>query len=284
MKKPKYKAASKWLDQLAIMPKTKKPKSIKGTQITILGCGSSTGAPVLFCTCKTCKSKNPKNNRLRASVVIQAKDKVFLIDTSPDLRMQAMRAKLGWIDAVLYTHDHADHVHGLDELRTFNYIMSKAISCYGNKSTISALRKKFSYIFTNTQEGGGKPVIDLHEIQKPFKVHGIKIIPLEIMHGKISILGFRINNVAYITDCSYIPEKTYKYLKGLDVLVMDCLRYTAHPTHVNVEESLKIVKRINAQKTVLTHMTHELEYENFKKSLPKNVEPAFDGMILKSKK
>ncbi len=284
MKKPKFKSTANWIDKLAMLPKSSKPQRVKGTKLTILGCGSSTGTPVLFCKCKTCKSKNSKNNRLRASVLIQSKNKTFLIDTSPDLRMQAMRSKIYWIDAVLYTHDHADHVHGLDELRTFNFLMSRAIPCFGNSKTITALRKKFSYIFTYTQEGGGKPAIDLHQINKPFYFQGVKIIPLFVMHGKIEVLGFRINNVAYITDCSYIPEKTYKYLKDLDVLVMDCLRHTPHPTHVNVEESLKIVKRIGAKKTVLTHMTHELEYESFKKMLPKNVEPAFDGMILKSKK
>ena len=283
MSKPQYQSNTPWINKLSRTPVAPKPEKIKGTRITVLGCGASTGTPVLFCKCSSCKSKNPKNSRTRASVFIQTSNKRFLIDTSPDLRTQAMREKLYWIDAVLFTHDHADHVHGIDELRTYNYLMRKPIPCYGSKQTINAIRKKFSYIFTYTQEGGGKPAIDLHYVDKPFKFQDVTITPLHVIHGQMKVLGFRINNVAYITDCSYIPEKTYKYLKELDVLVMDCLREIKHPTHVNVEQSLAIVKKIGAKKTTLTHMSHDLEYESFKKMLPKNIEPAFDGLLVRSK-
>ncbi len=281
--KAKFKNKSRWLSEIKQVPLITPPKPIAGTQITILGCGSSSGTPLLYCHCQTCISKNQKNNRTRASIVIQTNDKIFLIDTSPDLRFQAMREKLFWIDAVLFTHAHADHVHGIDELRSFNFIMRRPIPCYGHRATIHAIHSKFDYIFSYTQEGGGKPAIDLHLIDKPIRISGVKVIPLEVQHGSIKVLGFRINNVAYITDCSYIPEKTFSLLKNLDVLVLDCLRPQPHPTHVTITESLEIAKRVNAKKTFLTHMAHEIEFESFKKTLPKNIYPCFDGLKIKVK-
>ena len=278
----KFKNKSNWLSKINSTSLVSKPKPIKGTKITILGCGASSGTPVLYCKCPTCTSKNSKNNRTRASIVIQTGSTVFLIDTSPDLRFQAMREKLYWIDAVLFTHPHADHVHGIDELRSFNFILRRPIPCYGNHSTINAIHRKFDYIFKYSQEGGGKPAIDLHPLESPKIISGVKVIPLHVDHGKMKVLGFRINNVAYITDCSYIPEQTFRLLKNLDVLILDCLRPQPHPTHVNIEQSLAIVKRVKAKKTFLTHFAHEIEYGSFLKTLPKNIRPCFDGMKIKA--
>ncbi len=290
MKKAKYTANTDWLKMMMsrsgsrqVAP-TKPPKPIKGTQLTILGCGSSTGSPVLTCKCETCSSRDPRNNRLRASVKFQVKDKVFIVDTSPDLRQQAMREKIYWIDAVLYTHPHADHVHGIDELRSFNFLMRRAIPCYGNKWSIDTIRTKFDYIFKYSQEGGGTPAIDLHLIDKPMKIAGVKVTPIPVTHGKATVLGYRINDIAYITDCSYIPEPTFKVLKNLDILVLDCLRPSRHPTHINIEEALALVKKIGAKKTYLTHMSHDIEYREFARSLPKNVYPAHDGLTVRSLK
>ncbi|MGE4232392.1 MAG: MBL fold metallo-hydrolase [Bacteriovoracia bacterium] len=271
-------------DHVVGKPITLPPKPIKGTQVTILGCGTSSGVPLLACSCKTCKSKNKKNTRLRASISIQHKNKVFLIDTSPDLQLQARSNKLHWIDAVLFTHPHADHMHGVDDLRSFNFIMRKRIPCYGNRWSLDVLRNRFDYIFKFTQEGGGKPMLDLKLVrnQKPFLIGKVRVQPLEIIHGKLPVLGYRIQNVAYITDCSYIPESTMKHLRNLDVLVLDCLRPRKHSTHLNIEEALTWAKSINAKKTYFTHMGHEIEYSEFARSLPPNMYPAYDGLKIEA--
>lgn len=261
----------------------KKPLISQNSQVTILGCGTSTGAPLLTCRCETCLSKNPRNHRLRASIVIQAGRKVFLIDTSPDLRSQALHNKLHWIDAVLYTHPHADHLHGIDELRTYNFLMGRSIPVYANEWTLKEVKKKFGYIFQNTQEGGGKPHLSLHCIEKPTAIGGVKVIPLPVIHGKWEVLGYRIKDIAYITDCSYVPDATLKLLRKLDVLVLDCLRYTNHPTHLNVDQALELAKKIGARRTYFTHMGHEIEYQRFAKSLPRGMFPAYDGLVIKGK-
>ncbi len=269
----------------ALVAKVKPPKKIKGTMLQILGCGTSSGVPLLACNCTTCLSKDPKNKRTRASVVIQVGQTVFLVDTSPDLHNQARANKMYWVDSVLFTHPHADHIHGVDDLRSFNVLMAKSISCYGNAWSINTLKYRFDYIFKITQIGGGKPALNTQIIKdKPFKVHGIKIIPLPVIHGKVDVLGYRINDVAYITDCSYIPETTLRRLKKLDILILDCLRPKKHETHLNVEMALDLAKKIGAKKTYFTHMGHEIEYKSFLRQLPKNIYPAYDGLKVYSKR
>lgn len=271
----------KWWPKEAKVPR---PKPIKGTALTILGCGTSSGVPLLACKCRVCRSKDPRNKRLRASVSIQVGDKVFLIDTTPDLRTQLLTHEIFWIDAVLFTHPHADHIHGIDELRSLNYLMARHLPCYGNEWTIDSLTSKFDYIFKATQVGGGKPLLTVNRLEdKAFKVAGIKVQPLNLVHGRMPVLGYRINDIAYITDCSYIPDRTFRYLKNLDVLVLDCLKHEAHPTHLNVESSLALAKKIGAKKTYFTHMGHELEYKDFLRSLPKGMYPAFDGLKIRAK-
>lgn len=206
---------------------------------------------------------------------------MFLIDTSPDLRQQAQRNKLFWVDAVLFTHPHADHLHGIDDLRSYNYLMARPITCYGNAWSLDVLQNRFDYIFKKTQLGGGKPMLRLQLLKKAIKIEGVRIVPLDLIHGQMPVLGYRINDIAYITDCSYIPDRTFKYLKQLNVLVLDCLRYSSHTTHLSVESALAIAKRIGAKKTYFTHMGHELEYNKFKRSLPKNMYPAYDGLVIK---
>ncbi len=263
-------------------PRVHPPKAIRGTALTILGCGASSGVPLLACKCPVCTSKNKKNKRLRASVSIQAGKRTFLIDTSPDFRQQAHQNGLHWIDAVLFTHPHADHIHGLDDLRGFNFLMAKSIDCYGNSWTIGTLHSRFDYIFKKTQVGGGKPQLNLHIIDKPLKIQGVRVIPLELIHGRMPVLGYRINNVAYVTDLTYLPDSTFRQLRGLDVLVLDCLRPEPHPTHLHVDSALRLATRIGAKRTFFTHMGHELEYQKFSRSLPKNMFPAFDGLVIKA--
>ena len=183
---------------------------------------------------------------------------------------------------MLYTHPHADHLHGIDELRTFNFLMGKTLPVYGNSWTLKEIRSKFGYIFEKTQEGGGKPHLSLYLLNKPLNIQGVRVTPLHLIHGNLRVLGYRIKDIAYITDCSYVPESTFRSLRNLDVLVLDCLRFHKHSTHLNVEEALLLAKRIGAKRTYFTHMGHEIEYRSFAKSLPKGMYPAYDGLVIQS--
>jgi phosphoribosyl 1,2-cyclic phosphate phosphodiesterase len=255
-------------------------------QLTILGCGTSTGVPLLQCKCSVCRSSNPKNKRLRTSAWLRVHQKSFLIDTSPDLRQQAMRAKIPRIDAVLYTHPHADHVHGIDELRSFNYIQKSSIPVYGNDWTCDELQIKFGYIFRPMPvEGGGIPQLELNRIQTKdpsIEILGEKIIPLSLSHGSKECVGYRIGSLAYVTDCSFIPESTLERMQNLSVLVLDCLRIAPHGTHFNLDQALGTVAKLKPKKTYLTHLGHEFDYSKKSKNLPKGVSFAYDGLTVKA--
>jgi len=253
---------------------------------TLLGTGTSTGVPLILCKCPVCRSKNPKNKRLRASVWVQVNGKSILIDTSTDLRQQALRAKIPRIDAVLYTHPHADHIHGIDELRGFNFFQKDRIPLYGNAWTCRELNEKFHYIFSNLQpEGGGIPLLDLHQIdaqKTSLSVSGIPVIPLSLEHGSQESVGYRIGPVAYVTDCSAIPLSTQNRLQNLSVLILDCVRLKAHRTHFNLEQALEAVSILRPKKTYLTHLGHDFEYKGWTKRLPKGVAFAYDGLVIKA--
>lgn len=253
-------------------------------RLTILGCGTSTGVPLIHCKCPVCQSKNPKNKRLRTSAWIQTHGKNFLIDTSTDLRQQALRAKIPRIDAVLFTHPHADHVHGIDELRSFNFIQKSQIPVYGNDWTCQELKVKFPYIFNpGPRIGGGVPDLLLHTLDaqaNELEILGEKIIPLSLLHGSKECIGYRIDSVAYITDCSYIPPMTKQRLKSLSVLVLDCLRNEPHETHFTLDQALKTIEELNPKKTFLTHLGHDFDYAKGRKMLPKGVSFAYDGLTI----
>jgi phosphoribosyl 1,2-cyclic phosphate phosphodiesterase len=273
------------------MPKARKNQ--KSPMIfTILGCGTSVGAPMIgFQHLK--QFKNPKNHRMRASLLIEPFGRggpAVVVDTSPDFREQVLRffpKKNPRLDGIIITHTHADHLHGLDDIRPFNFIQKQEIPLYGEPYVLDEIRLKFSYIFQPTQEGGGKPKLTLHPItDEKFtlshcadeRLHKFTAEPLPLRHGGIPNMGFRFGPLAYITDCTEIPESTLGKLKNLDVLILDCLRYRSSPTHLTVEMAIDYAKRIKAKKTVFTHMGFELEYEVFRKSLPRGMVPAYDGM------
>jgi phosphoribosyl 1,2-cyclic phosphate phosphodiesterase len=248
-------------------------------QLTILGAGSSAGTPVIGCQCETCTSNNPRNKRTRCSSMITLDSgETILIDTGPDLRIQALREGLTRVDAVLYTHTHADHLHGIDDLRSFCQINRHQIPLYTYKDAVVHIQSKFGYTLREPCDFWDLPVLSISEIDEPFNLFGTKIIPIPIMHGRIQIFGYRIGNMAYMTDVSSIPESSYALLEGLDLLLIDCLRTEKHPTHINIEQSLDYVSQIKAKQSVLIHMTHELEYQALTQKLPRNVAVGYDGM------
>lgn len=260
----------------------------KGTKttITILGCGTSTGVPMVGCKCSVCRSRNPKDQRLRASAWVQTRGKSILIDTSTDLRLQALRAKITRVDAVVYTHPHADHIHGIDELRSFNFLQKSQIPLFGNAWTCEELRSKFGYIFCPAThvEGGGIPLLELHRFDansENIDVSGVSMTPIALRHGSKESVGYRIDSVAYVTDCSYIPPTSLDRLKGLSVLVLDCLRLNPHGTHFNLDQALELVAQVRPKKTYLTHMGHDFSYSRWAKKLPKGVALAYDGLKIR---
>ncbi len=256
-------------------------------RVTVLGCGTSTGVPLIHCSCSVCRSKNPKNNRLRASILIDVNGKTLLVDVSPDFRQQALRKKIPRIDAILFTHPHADHVGGLDEIRSYNFIQKERIPAWGHDWTIDDLKKRYSYIFApGKTEGGGVALIDLHEFHlsdPSFKAAGIKVIPVEVEHGSEKVAGFRIGDFAYLTDLNRIPDESFARLKNLQVVILDCLRLAKHGTHLNYDEAVLYARRIGAKKTIFTHLSHDFDYVSFSKKLPPGMALAYDGMIINLK-
>ncbi|XZG69845.1 MBL fold metallo-hydrolase [Chitinibacteraceae bacterium HSL-7] len=249
------------------------------TEIVLLGVGSSGGTPALGCTCPTCTSDDPRNRRTRASIVFRHGGKTLLVDTGPDLRMQALREQLLHVDAVLYTHPHADHLHGIDDLRAWCWLQKAALPVYGNRLLVEHIKSRFNYTLLAPNEYWDKPVLSLHQVDAgEFDAAGVAVTAIPLLHGRWPVLGFRVGNMAYLTDVSEIPESSYALLEGLDVLVLDCLRERVHPTHFGVEEALSAAKRIGARRTVLTHMTHELEYSALAQRLPAGMEVGYDGM------
>ncbi len=250
-------------------------------QLTMLGVGSSAGTPVVGCNCATCKSDNPRNKRTRCSSLITLDSgENILIDTGPDLRGQSLREKIKRVDAVLYTHTHADHLHGIDDLRAFCQIQHQQIPLYAKEDAVEHIKQKFGYVLRAPSDFWDLPVLRTEIVHAPFKLFGITIKPIPVMHGRSHILGYRIGNIAYMTDVSEIPESSFALLEDLDIVLLDCLREKLHPTHINIEQSLAYIGRIKAKQSYMIHMTHELEYVSLSKKLPKDVFVGFDGLKL----
>jgi len=251
-------------------------------RVTILGSGTSSGVPMIGCGCAVCESSDPRDKRLRPSIVLEVKDgPTILVDTTPDLRQQALRHGLTRVDAVLFTHPHADHVLGLDELRRFNALQESAITCYADAVTWAGIRRTFSYVFDGAPRlGGGIPRIDARDVDGPFAAAGIRAVPVPLLHGGMPVLGFRFGTFAYLTDCNALPDAAWALVDGVETLVIDALRDKPHPTHFTVAQALEAVRRIGPRRTYLTHMTHDLGYEATAERLPAGVAPAYDGLVL----
>lgn len=249
--------------------------------LTFLGTGTSTGVPAIGCGCDVCLSDDPKNKRLRASVWIEQDGLSILIDTSTDLRTQALRAGIKDVDAVLYTHHHADHVHGIDELRSFSFFRKKQIPCYGNKESIERIKEMFGYIFLGDRaDGGGKPDLSLNHVEGPFAISTVKVTPIAVKHGSLDVLGYRINDTAYVTDCSLIPPSSKPLLEGLDTLILGALGFKAHATHFTVEKALEAIESVKPRAAYLTHLTHNMMHEDVSARLPQGVKLAWDGLVI----
>jgi phosphoribosyl 1,2-cyclic phosphate phosphodiesterase len=254
--------------------------------IEFLGTGTSTGVPVIGCDCPRCTSTDPRDRRLRSSVVIRQDDVTLLIDTTPDLREQALQAKLRQIDAVLYTHPHADHTAGLDELRSFNAIQNEHIPIWATPETAEELQARFAYAFANTfPRYGLKPDLALNLIDGPFAVNGVAVTPIPIMHGWMPIIGFRVGGIAYLTDLKTIPDESRALLEDVDILVITALRNTPHPAHLTLDEALAEIERIAPKRAFLTHISHEFGlYTEVQPNLPEHVSIGIDGTIVESRK
>jgi phosphoribosyl 1,2-cyclic phosphate phosphodiesterase len=261
------------------MPKELFTTDIRG-QMILLGTGTSVGVPAIGCGCDVCRSDNPRNRRTRSSAILGLPHGNLLIDTSPDLREQLLREQIGIVHAVLYTHEHADHVFGLDDLRLMQFHLGGPVPLYCEARVEDRIRRSFDYAFKPPveQHAGAVPQLVFRRIGvEPFEVLGAQVTPIRMKHGKLEILGFRIGNIAYCTDASEIPPESMERLTGLDVLVLNALRARGHATHFSLEEAVEIARALAPRQTYFTHMSHELEHEATNAALPPGMALAYDG-------
>ncbi len=250
-------------------------------KITFLGTGPSLGTPIIGCKCDACTSKDPRDKRLRSSVMIDVNDKRILIDAGPDFREQMLRYNPETkLDAILITHSHRDHVAGLDDIRPFNFFQGKSTRVYGEKDVIKEIKNRFFYSFDDTSINKGVPKFDLQEIStEPFLIDNVKIIPIRVFHS-MEMLAYRINDFTYITDAKRISDNETEKIKGTKILVVNAIRFKEHYSHFNLKEALNFIEKIQPEQAYITHMAHKLgTHENLQKLLPKNVQPAYDGLI-----
>ncbi|HWC96767.1 MAG TPA: MBL fold metallo-hydrolase [Candidatus Sulfopaludibacter sp.] len=248
-------------------------------KITVLGSGTSVGVPTIGCHCSVCTSADPRDNRLRPSILVSYGGRNVLVDTTPDFRTQALRARIERIDAIVFTHSHADHLMGLDDIRPFNFRQSGEIPIYAAPDTMEAIHRCFPYIFDGAQRNTNVPQLDARVLDgSPIDLFGVNVLPVPILHGKQTIYGFRFGAAAYLTDHSEIPAPSMEMLRGLDVLFLDALRYKPHPTHSTVERSLKTVEELKPRRAFFTHICHDLGHERAESMLPPHVRLAYDGL------
>lgn len=251
-------------------------------RVTVLGSGTSHGVPMIGCTCAVCTSSDPRDRRTRPSIYVDVEHgPKILVDTSTDLRQQALANGVQRVDAILFTHSHADHVMGLDDSRRFSQMQKGAIPCYADALTAASLRKTFFYVFDpHTEKGGGLPQIELHTIDGPFAIGGVPIQPIPLMHGARPITGFRFGDFAYLTDTNHIPDAAWPLLAGVKTVILDALRHRPHPTHFTVAEALAAAERMQPQQTYFTHICHDLPHLATNQALPRGVALAYDGLQL----
>jgi phosphoribosyl 1,2-cyclic phosphate phosphodiesterase len=248
--------------------------------LTVLGSGTSMGVPTIGCSCAVCHSADPRDRRTRPSILLEYGGKFVLIDTTPDFREQAIRENIRQLDAVLYTHTHADHILGIDDLRPLSFHRDGGIPLYARPEAAEFLRTMFRYIFESDYKFGGIARVQLKPIKGPMELFGARFEPVTVIHGDTEIYGFRFGSAAYLTDFSDIPDQSFEQLHDLDILFLDALRHKPHPTHSTVENSLKIVERVQPQRAFFTHICHDLPHEATNATLPEHVRLSHDGMKL----
>jgi phosphoribosyl 1,2-cyclic phosphate phosphodiesterase len=266
-------------------------------RVTVLGSGTSHGVPAIGCNCEVCRSSDPRDRRSRPSILIEIAPgpqgpaevhqpfasavRSILVDTSTDLRTQALASDIRRVDAILFTHAHADHVFGIDDVRRFNQMQKTAIPCFADAETVASLRRMFAYIFEPPrQTGGGLPQLLLFPLAGAFSLGGVEIVPIPLFHGVLPVLGFRLGSFAYLTDCNRIPDESFRLLDGVRTLIIDALRQRPHSTHFSVSEASAAASRIGAERTFFTHISHDLGHAATNASLPAGVELAYDGLVL----
>jgi len=250
-------------------------------RVTILGTGTSHGVPMIGCDCAVCTSQDPRDRRTRASVLVEADDHPILIDTAPEMRMQCLACNVRRVETVLYTHCHADHVAGLDDLRRFNWLNGGPLTCYADPPTVDALDRMFPYAFAHMPSyPSSKPELELARIDGPFEVFGTRVVPIPMFHGDLPVLGFRFGPFAYCTDCSRIPDESFELLAGVKVLILDALRHKPHPTHFTVRQAVEAARRVGAQGTYFTHIAHDLPHRATNEALPDGMALGYDGQVI----
>jgi phosphoribosyl 1,2-cyclic phosphate phosphodiesterase len=249
-------------------------------RITVLGSGTSSGVPTVGCSCPTCTSPDPRDKRLRTSIWVQCRGTSVVVDTSNDFRTQCLRAGIDRLDGVLYTHHHFDHIAGFDDIRAFNFVQRRPMSVYAMPETLATVRRIFEYAFRASGPGeSSAPVVDVHEIlDDPFTIGAIPFQPLELYHGRMRVNGYRIGSFAYCTDCNLLSDSARELLRGIDVLILDGLRYTSHPTHFTIDEAIAVARELGAGQTYLTHIAHDVRHEEGNAGLPNGIELAYDGL------
>jgi len=248
-------------------------------KVTFLGTGTSQGVPLIACDCKVCKSTNPKDKRLRTAVMIEADGVVLVIDAGPDFRQQMLREEVKSIDAIIFTHEHKDHVAGLDDVRAFNYILKRHIDVYASENVKVALKREYKYIFEDISYPG-IPRINVHDIDNnPFTVDGLELIPIEVKHHQLPVFGFRVGDFTYITDASYISEKEKAKIKGSKIVVLNALRKEKHISHFTLDQAIELIDELAPEKGYLLHISHQLGlHDEISKTLPDHIELAYDGL------
>ena len=248
-------------------------------EITVLGSGTSVGVPTIGCHCAVCTSTDPRDNRLRPSILVRYEGRNVLIDTTPDFRTQALRARIERLDAVIFTHAHADHIMGLDDVRPFNFRQKERIPIFAAPETMAAIQRCFPYIFDGGKKESNVPQLDTRVLDGgPFDVCGMEFQPVPILHGSATIYGYRFGAAAYLTDHSEIPPASMELLRGLDVLFLDGLRYKPHPTHTTVDQAVRLAAELQPKRCYLTHICHDLRHERAESLLPPDVRLAYDGL------
>ena len=249
-------------------------------RITVLGCGTSGGVPALGCDCEVCRSTDPRNNRTRASVYVAKGDARLLVDCGPDFRQQALRENIRRVDGLFITHIHADHIHGIDDLRAINWLQRKPIPVFSTPETLASLGQIYDYCFNPPQRGGGVPKLEFVPVEggRTFEFMGVSVTPIPAWHGKLEVLGFRFDDFVYLTDCSSIPESSRPLIEGVETLVLSALRPKPHETHFSISEAVEESRRYRPRRTYLIHMTHDVDYAAISRSLPAGCELLYDGL------